>query len=94
MFANLDEAVEFVTQNFKVTGGAQVGPFSYAEVELLYVGDGKMKKHQACGFAKYNPNDAKQGLPYSAKQGQMYAIGRAVHAIARELMEEQREYIN
>jgi hypothetical protein len=93
MFKDLEEAKAFVRADSKLIKGAQSGHFTFVEIAIPYAQDGRAMKYQASGFSKYNPNDAKRGLPYSEKQGREIAVDRAVTLIAEALMVDQQKYV-
>ena len=93
MFQDLSAAQEFVRRKARLVEGIQQGTFTFARIELQCVCDGKLVGYQGCGFSKYRPSDAKQGLPYSPERGREIAIGRAVALIARALMDDQRKHV-
>ena len=93
MFKDLEAAKAFVRENAQMVEGVQQDHFTFAKIRLPYVEDGKVMNYTACGFSKYNAGDAKQGMPFSLKQGREIAINRAVTVIAEALMVDQRTHV-
>lgn len=76
------DARQLVRDNMEVLFSAQEKPNTFAMVEAMVFG----KRYRAPGWARYNPHDAGEGLPFSASFGVRMATGRAVKRIARRVM--------
>lgn len=63
-----------------------VGNYTIARVSgTVREGSWVSNLEDAIGVAKYNPNDARMGLPYSRELGKQIALGRAKKALLEKL---------
>ena len=60
---------------------SQADNFTFVRVRMVI----RDREWTGEGYSKYNPNDAKMGLPYSARRGWLIARGRALADIARQI---------
>ena len=81
--ANLRIAREWVARYCTVQETYERGPYTFVKVAIPVLGGQPIV---GIGFAKYNPGDAKAGLPMNGL-GYEIARGRAIKDAARQIVE-------